>query len=83
MGQPNIEDDITYRSRQIIEGGMFEDFVYMQLEEKLKGADGQQKAGALVVGKIKKEVPGRNRPITDEEKWVFYIMPPNEWMPKE
>ena len=36
MGQPNIEDDITYRSRQIIEGGMFEDFVYMQLEEKLK-----------------------------------------------
>ena len=36
VGQPSIEDDITYRRRQIIEGSMFEDFVYMQLEEKLK-----------------------------------------------
>ena len=54
-----------------------------ELEKKLQGADGQKKAGVLVVGKIKKEVPGRTRPIPDKEKWVFYIMPPNEWMPKE
>ena len=54
-----------------------------ELEEKLKGADGQKKAGVLVVGKIKREAPGRNLPTSDKEKWVFYIMPPNEFMPKD
>ena len=54
-----------------------------ELEKQLQGADGQKKAGVFVVGKMKKDVPGHNRPIPDDEKWVFYIMPPNEWMPKE
>ena len=58
-------------------------YTEVKLTSQLQGADGQKKAGVLVVGKMKKDVPGHNRPIPDEEKWVFYIMPPNEWMPKE
>ena len=54
-----------------------------ELEEQLKGADGQKKAGVLVVGKMMEEIPGHTRPMPDKEKWVFYIMPPNEYMPKE
>ena len=55
-----------------------------ELEEQLKGADGQNKAGALVVGKLKQNfVPAHTRPIPDKEKWLFYQMPPNEFMPKD
>ena len=55
-----------------------------ELEEKLKGADGQNKQGALVVGKLKQNfVPAHTRPIPDKEKWLFYQMPPNEFMPKD
>ena len=54
-----------------------------ELEKQLEGADGQKKAGILVVGKIKQNEPTYNRPMSDNEPWQFYIMPPNEWMPKE
>ena len=54
-----------------------------ELEKQLEGADGQKKAGILVVGKIKQNEPTYNRPMSDNEPWQFYIMPPNEWIPKD
>ena len=54
-----------------------------ELEKQLQGADGQNKAVILVVGEIKKNEPNRSRPIPDDEKWQFYVMPPNEFMPKD
>ena len=55
-----------------------------ELEKQMQGADGQQSAGALVVGTIKKMDPKNSRPLEDDEsEWVFYMMPPNEYMPKE
>ena len=54
-----------------------------ELEKQLEGADGQNQAGILVVGMIKQNEPGNNRPMSDEEQYQFYIMPPNEWMPKD
>jgi len=54
-----------------------------ELEKQLEGADGQKKAGILVVGKIKQNEPTYNRPMSDDEPYQFYIMPPNEWMPKD
>ena len=55
-----------------------------ELEKQLKGADGQNKAGALVVGKLKQNFsPAQTLPLSDEEQWLFYEMPPNEFMPKE
>ena len=55
-----------------------------ELEEQLQGADGQQSAGVLVVGMLNKKDPKNSRPLEDDEsEWLFYIMPPNEWMPKE
>lgn len=53
-----------------------------ELEKQLKGADGQQQAGVLVVGEMKRVEPSHNRPLSNDEKWQFYVMPPNEWMPK-
>ena len=55
-----------------------------ELEKQLQGADDQNKQGALVVGKLKQNfVPAHTRPIPDKEKWLFYQMPPNEFMPKD
>ena len=55
-----------------------------ELEKQMQGADGQQSAGVLVVGTIKKKDPKNSRPLEDDEsEWVFYMMPPNEFMPKE
>ena len=54
-----------------------------ELEKQLQGADGQNKAGILVVGVIKKNEPNRSRPILDDEQYQFYMMPPNEYMPKD
>ena len=55
-----------------------------ELEEQLQGADGQQSAGVLVVGMLNKKDPKNSRPLEDDEsEWVFYMMPPNEFMPKE
>ena len=55
-----------------------------ELEKQMQGADGQQSAGALVVGTLNKKDPKNSRPLEDDEsEWVFYMMPPNEFMPKE
>ena len=55
-----------------------------ELEKQLEGADGQQSAGVLVVGTLNKKDPKNSRPLEDDDsEWVFYIMPPNEFMPKE
>ena len=54
-----------------------------ELEKQLEGADGQKKAGILVVGKLKQNVPDNSRPMSADEPYQFYIMPPNEWMPKD
>ena len=55
-----------------------------ELEKQMQGADGQQSAGVLVVGTIKKKDPKNSRLLEDDEsEWVFYMMPPNEFMPKE
>ena len=55
-----------------------------ELEKQLQGADGQQNAGVLVVGMLNKKDPKNSRPLEDDEsEWVFYMMPPNEFMPKE
>ena len=54
-----------------------------ELEKQLQGADGQNKAGVLVVGMLRQNEPANNRPMSGEEKYQFYIMPPNEWMPKD
>ena len=55
-----------------------------ELEEQLQGADGQQSAGVLVVGMLNKKDPKNSRPLEDDEsEWLFYMMPPNEFMPKE
>ena len=54
-----------------------------ELEKQLKGADGQNRGGILVVGVIKINEPAQNRPMSDEEQYQFYMMPPNEYMPKK
>ena len=55
-----------------------------ELEKQLQGADGQNKAGVLVVGMIRQNEPANSRLLDDDESdWQFYIMPPNEWMPKD
>ena len=55
-----------------------------ELEKQLQGADGQNKQGALVVGKLKQNFsPEYTLPLSDKEKWLFYEMPPNEFMPKD
>ena len=55
-----------------------------ELEKQLEGADGQNQAGVLVVGMMNKKDPKNSIPLEDDEsEWLFYIMPPNEWMPKE
>ena len=55
-----------------------------ELEKQMQGADGQQSAGVLVVGLLNKKDPKNSRPLEDDEsEWVFYMMPPNEFMPKE
>ena len=55
-----------------------------ELEKQLEGADGQNQAGVLVVGMLNKKDPKNSRPLEDDEsEWVFYMMPPNEFMPKE
>ena len=55
-----------------------------ELEKQLEGAGGQQSAGVLVVGRMNKKDPKNSRPLEDDDsEWVFYMMPPNEFMPKE
>ena len=54
-----------------------------ELEKQLQGAGDKQKEGVLVVGKIEKDKPSISRPLSNDEEWQFYEMPPNEYMPKD
>ena len=54
-----------------------------ELEKQLQGAGDKQKEGVLVVGKIEKDKPSISRPLSNDEEWQFYEMPPNEFMPKD
>ena len=54
-----------------------------ELEKQLQGAGDKQKEGVLVVGKIEKDKPSISRPLSNNEEWQFYEMPPNEFMPKD
>ena len=54
-----------------------------ELEKQLEGADGQNRGGVLVVGIIKKNKVANSKLMSGEEPYQFYIMPPNEWMPKD
>ena len=54
-----------------------------ELEKQLQGAGDKQKEGVLVVGKIEKDKPSLSRPLSNDEEWQFYEMPPNEFMPKD
>ena len=54
-----------------------------ELEKQLRGADGQNRGGVLVVGIIKKNKIANSKLMPGEEPYHFYIMPPNEWMPKD
>jgi hypothetical protein len=53
-----------------------------ELEKQLQGAGDKQKEGVLVVGKFEKNKPSISSPMLDEEQYQFFMMPPNEWMPK-
>jgi len=53
-----------------------------ELQKQLEKAGEKGGQGIMVVGKIaNKENSGI--PTGDKEQWLFYEMPPNEWMPKE
>ena len=54
-----------------------------ELEKQLQGAGDKQKEGVLVVGKFEKNKPSISRPLSNDEEWQFYEMPPNEFMPKD
>ena len=54
-----------------------------ELEKQLQGAGDKQKEGGLVVGKFEKNKPSITRPLANDEEWLFYEMPPNEFMPKD
>ena len=54
-----------------------------ELEEALQGAEEKNQQGVVVVAEIKlQETEGTRRFETDEE-WVFYELPPTDWMPKK
>ena len=53
-----------------------------ELKKQLEKAGEQQGQGIMVVGELKRKE--NSGVITgDREQWVFYMMPPNEWMPKD
>ena len=54
-----------------------------ELEEELEGADEKSQQGVGVVAEIKPLRMAGSRRFETEERWVFYELPPTEWMPKE
>ena len=54
-----------------------------ELEEQLQGADEKQQQGVVVVAEIKLQDVQGSRRFETNEKWVFYELPPTDWMPKE
>ena len=51
-----------------------------EMKKQMERAGEKQGQGIMVVGEIKKK--STSNLINDEEQWVFYEFPPNEWMPK-
>ena len=54
-----------------------------ELEEQLEGAEDKNKEGVVVVAKIELQSEQGSRRFDTDEKWVFYELPPTEWMPKK
>ena len=52
------------------------------LKKQLEKAGERQGQGVMVVGELRRK-PTASRLTNDQEEWVFYEMPPNEYMPKE
>ena len=52
-----------------------------EMKKQMEKAGEKQGQGIMVVGEIKKK--STSNLINDEEQWVFYEFPPNEWMPKD
>ena len=53
-----------------------------ELKKQLEKAGERQQQGIMVVGEMRVK-PSTSRLTDDKEEWVFYDMPPNEWMPKD
>ena len=53
-----------------------------ELKKQMEKAGEKQGQGTMVVGELRRK---ENSGVTtgDQEQWVFYEMPPNEWMPKD
>ncbi len=54
-----------------------------ELEEQLEGAEEKNQQGVVVVAEIKLQDAQGSRRFQTDEKWVFYELPPTEWMPKK
>ena len=54
-----------------------------ELEEQLQGAQSKNKEGVVVVAKLQLMREQGDRRFETDEKWVFYELPPTEWMPKK
>ena len=54
-----------------------------ELEEQLQGAEEKNQQGVVVVAEIKLQDTVGSRRFETNEKWVFYELPPTDWMPKE
>ena len=54
-----------------------------ELEEQLVGAQDKQQQGVVVVAEIKLQETEGTRKFETDEVWVFYELPPTDWMPKK
>ena len=54
-----------------------------ELEEQLVGADEKNQQGVVVIAEIKLQDTQGSRRFEMNEKWVFYELPPTDWMPKK
>jgi len=54
-----------------------------ELEEQLVGADEKNQQGVVVIAEIKLQDTQGSRRFETNEKWLFYELPPTEWMPKK
>ena len=54
-----------------------------ELEEQLVGAEDKNQQGVVVVAEIKLQDTEGSRRFDTNEKWVFYELPPTDWMPKK
>ena len=52
------------------------------LKKQLEKAGERLGQGVMVVGELRRK-PTASRLTDDQEEWVFYEMPPNEYMPKD